>query len=74
MSENFIEFSNEELSLPFTIDDLFTDEDYELVYGNNTSNEQLVYTKNIIWCRNLTSHTNENGDEIAPKWSKWGFD
>lgn len=45
MSENFIEFSNEELSLPFTIDDLFTDEDYELVYGNNTSNEQLVYTK-----------------------------
>ena len=64
MSENFIEFSNDELSLPFTVDDLFTDEDYDLVYGKNTSTDQLVYTENIIWCRNLTSHTNEKGDEI----------
>ena len=64
MSENFIEFSNDELSLPFTVNDLFTDEDYNLVYGKNTSTDQLVYTENIIWCRNLTSHTNEKGDEI----------
>ena len=35
MSENFIEFSNDELSLPFTVDELFTDEDYDLVYGKN---------------------------------------
>ena len=55
MSENFIEFSNDELSLPFTVDELFTDEDYDLVYGKNTSSDQLVYTENIIWCRNLTS-------------------
>ena len=43
MSENFIEFSNDELSLPFTVDELFTDEDYDLVYGKNISDPTCLY-------------------------------
>ena len=64
MNKNFIEFSNDELSLPFTVDELFTDEDYEIIYGNDTSNEPLIYTENILWCKNLTSHKNDNGEDI----------
>ena len=55
MSENFIEFSKRRIKFTFTVDELFTDEDYDLVYGKNIYWTQLVYTENIIWCRNLTS-------------------